>query len=191
MEKTLNSMATQFQTQVKAQVELRTRELKAAKNEAIEAGDVGRVDQIDAEIDQQRAVVVEPEPVVSDEVSTWIDKNPWYTENMEMQDWASTHNTKYVARTGDVAGSLDKTAEAVKKAFPDYKDWKKAETRRTPPPNTVEGGAEPKDTGGKKNFSVGRLSKDQKRVYDQMVKVHNIMSHEEYFQGLEEVGELS
>jgi hypothetical protein len=191
MEKTLNSMASQFQTQVTAQVELRTRELKAAKTEAIEAGDVAKVDQIDAEIDQQRTTA-KPEAPVSAEVAEWIEKNPWYDENKEMQDWATTYNIRYVDRTGDVAGSLAKTAEAVKKAFPDHEGFAPPEKKRvTPPASPVEGGVQPKGTEGKTNYGVGRLSQDQKRVYDQMVKVHKIMSHEEYFQGLEEVGELS
>jgi hypothetical protein len=190
MEKTLNSMAGQFQTQVKAQVALRLRELKAAKDVAIEAGDVGQVDKIDAEIDQQKAAIVEPAAQVSDEVSEWISKNEWFEKDKELQDWASTYNVQYVKRTGDVAGSLDKTAEAVKKAFPD-KFAPPEKPKPKTPASPVEGGSQPKDTAGKKNYGVGRLSSDQKRVYDQMVKVHKHMSHEEYFQGLEEIGELS
>jgi hypothetical protein len=188
LKKTIEAMARQTQTQVKAQVALRLRELKEAKNEAVEAGDVGKVDAIDAEIDQQKAVVTEEVNQIPDEVSEWIGKNSWFNNDPELNAWAVTHNRTYVEKNpGDVSGSLEATTKAVKKAFPEKFDIPKPK----PPVNPVEGSSTPKDTAGKKNYNAGRLSDDQKKVYNQMVKVHKVMSHEEYFAGLEEIGELS
>ena len=191
LKKTIEAMARQTQTQIKAQVALRLRELKEAKNEAVEAGDVGKVDAIDAEIDQQKAVVAEEVSQVPDEVSEWIGKNSWFNTDPDLNEFASAHNRVYIEKhPGDVAGSLAATRKAVAKAFPDHEAFV-SEKKPAPPVNPVEGSSTPKDTAGKKNYNAGRLSADQKKVYNQMVKVHKVMSHEEYFAGLEEIGELS
>ena len=188
LKKTLEAMARQSQTQVKAQVALEIKKLKAAKVEAIEAGDVGQVDAIDAEIDQQKATVVDEVAQIPDEVSEWIGKNSWFNTDPELNAWAVAHNRAYVEKNpGDVSGSLDATTKAVKKAFPEKFDAPKPR----PPVNPVEGSTTPKDTAGSKNYKVGRLSDDQKKVYNQMVKVHKVMNHDEYFAGLDEIGELS
>ena len=187
LKKTVEAMTSQFQTQVKAQVELRLRELKAAKREAVEAGDVDQVDRLDAEIDQQKQTVTETVPQVPEEVSDWIDQNPWFKDDKELNAWAITHNKTYVANNpGDVSGSLKATELAVKKAFPEKFEKPKPKT----PANPVEGNAGPKDVGGKNNFTVSRLSEEQRQVYNQLVTRHKTLSHEEYFKGLAEIGEL-
>jgi hypothetical protein len=192
LKKTMDAMVRQSQTQVKAQVALELKKLKAAKNEAIEAGDVDKVDAIDAEIDQQKEIVTEEVAQIPDEVSDWIGKNAWFNTDPELNEFASAHNRVYIEKhPGDVAGSLAATRKAVAKAFPDHEAFVSEKKPTPPPPNVVEGAGTPKDTAGKKNYNASRLSGDQKKVYNQMVKVHKVMSHEEYFAGLEEIGELS
>ena len=188
LKKTVEAMTSQFQTQVKAQVELRLRELKAAKREAVEAGDVDQVDKIDAEIDQQKQSAAETAPTVPDEVEEWIEANPWFKNDKELNAFAIAHNKTYVANhPGEVVESLKATEAAVKRAFPEKFEKPKPKT----PANPVEGNSGPKDTGGKNNYSVSRLSDDQKQVYNQLVTRHKTLSHEEYFRGLDEIGELS
>ncbi len=187
LKKTIDAMVSQHKTQVDAQVTLRMDELKTAKTAAIEAGDVEQVNKIDAELDQHK-VAAAAAPEIPDEVSEWVAENPWFNKDKEMNAWAIAHNKTYVANNADVSisDSLVATAEAVEKAFPE-----KFKPKPKTPASPVEGGSQPKDTKGKSNFSVSRLSEDQKTVYNQYVKVHKIMSHEDYFKGLEQIGELA
>lgn len=187
LKKTLDAMASQFQTQVKAQVELRLRELKAAKIEAIKEQDVELVEQIDAEIEQHKKAVQPAVAEVPDEVAEWVEKNPWFSTDAELNAFAVAHNRAYIAKhPGEVAESLKATAAAVRKAFPEKFESPKPKAA----PSPVEGADAPKGDKGK-TYSVSRLSPQQKLVYDQHVKVHKILSHDEFFAGLEAIGELS
>lgn len=188
LKKTIDALVAQGQSQVEAQVAVRLQQLKEAKTEAIEAGDVAQVNQIDAQIDEQKKVV-ESTPKLPDEVSSWVADNPWFNSNKEMNAWAIAHNKAYMGNNpnADIADSLVATTEAIKKAFPDQF---KAPAQQAAA-NPVEGASQPADKKGKNNFSVSRLSEPQKLVYNQLVKVHKTISHEDYFKGLEEIGELS
>lgn len=186
LKKTIEAMTSQFQTQVNAQVQLRLSELKAAKKEAIEAGDVAQVDKIDTEIESTKLSVKQDVPQIPDEVSEWIDKNPWFKTDKELNAFAIAHNRTYIENhPGDVLGSLEATAKAVRKAFPE-----KFETTPKAAPSPVAS-AQPKDADGGGKYNMARLSDDQKLVYNQMVKRNGILSHDEFFKGLEEIGELS
>jgi len=190
LERAVEAMTSQFSTQVKAQVALRIKELQNAKKEAIKEGDIEAVEQLDAEIDQQKEFTAAPSTVPS-EVNEWIDENEWFVKEPEMNAWAVAHNKAYVGKNPGVstAESLKITTEAVKKAFPEYERWKKSEK---PPvtPNPVAGTGTPKDTKSSKGYSTDRLSADQKLVYEQHVKRFKILSHDEFFKGLEAIGEL-
>lgn len=187
LKKTVEAMTSQFQTQVRAQVELRLRELKAAKKEAIEAGDVAQVEQIDAEMEQQKKAVAPAVEEVPDEVSEWMARNKWFQTDAELNAFAVAHNRTYIAKhPGDVAGSLEATEKAVRKAFPEKFETPKPKAA----PSPVEGALAPKG-GDDKKYSTARLTPQQKLVYDQIVKRDKVLSHDDYFKGLEEIGELS
>jgi hypothetical protein len=189
LQKTMEAVSTQFRTQVEAQVKLRLKELQAQKREAIKDQDVELVEQIDAEIDAQKNAVPKPEAQVPDEVTEWVSRHStWFDKDVDMTDVAVEASRRYIANhPGDVAGSLEAAERAVKRQFPD--NFKEKKPARTPSPTSS--GGEPKDTGGKQNYSVSRLSEDQKLVYNQWVKRDKFLSHEEFFKGLEEQGELS
>lgn len=189
LQKTMEAVSSQFRTQVEAQVKLRVKELQAQKREAIKDQDVDLVEQIDAAIKQEEASAPAQETAqVPDEVSEWISERAvWFDKDVEMTDAAVEASRRHIARyPGDIVGSLDAADRAVKRQFPDYFKEKKKQ-----PPSPTSNGGEPKDSGGKKNWSVGRLSEDQKLVYNQWVKRDKFLSHDEFFQGLEEQGELS
>ena len=188
LKKSIKAMVSQHQTQVDAQVKLRLHELKSAKTEAIEAGDVNQVAHIDAETDQLKETAKNA-PKVPDEVSEWVTENPWFNSDKEMNAWAIAHNKACAANnpTMEVADTLAETAKAIKKAFPEKFEQPKPKV----PPSPTEGGSGPKDTSGKKNYSTKRLSDDQRLVYNQLVKTHKTLTHDDYFAGLEEIGELA
>lgn len=190
LKKTLESMSNQFQTQVAAQVQLKIRELKEQRREAIQDQDVDRVEQLDEEIASQQSTINETtkqQNQLPDEVVEWIAENPWFEKDQELNAWAITHNKTYIQQhPGDIAGSLEATAKAVKKAFPEKFEKPKPQTA----PNPVPSGDEPKGANGGNKWSVSRLTEDQRNVYNQLVKQHGTLSHDEYFKGLEEIGEL-
>jgi hypothetical protein len=192
LQKTIDALVSQTQTQVKAQVELKLKELKREKSQAIAIGDEDRVDEIDAEIDQHKKEVKEEPAKVPDEVSDWIEKNPWFRTEKEMNRFAIAHNRTYIEdNPGEIEQSLKETEKAVKKAFPEFFQKAKVDGgKERTPPNPVEA-AGSGQAAPKKGYNMSRLNSEQKLVYEQYVKRHKIMSHEEYFSSLDEAGELS
>jgi hypothetical protein len=188
LNKTVSAMATHFKKTVNAQVETRLAELKVQKTEAIELGQVATVEKIDSEIQEvQSQVEVETTPAAT-EIDSWVEKNEWFKDNNEMRTFAIAHNETYLkSNPDDLEKALKKTSEAVKKAYPDYFE----NPRRSEAPSVGDGKGDSPVGDGNGKYSMNQLSSEQKLVYNQHVKVHEILSHEEFFKGLEEIGELS
>ena len=103
---------------------------------------------------------------------------------MEMRIDAIAINQGYLAKyPNDLEGSLRDTDVKMRKLYPDKFKTTKKETAS--PVESPSG----ESKGGNKH-SISRLSPDQKLVYEQMVKRHKIVTHEQYFNDLEEIGEL-
>ena len=101
-----------------------------------------------------------------------------------MTSFAVSYNETYLRKhPGDLDKSLEETLKAVKRAFPD-----KFQNQRRTAPSSVEGAATPNTGAGK--YSTARLTQEQKLAYNQYVKVHKVMSHDDYFKSLEDVGYL-
>jgi hypothetical protein len=186
LRKTVEAMVSQHQKQVDAGVKLKIKELQAEKRKAIELGDVDAVEEIEAQIDEQKEQTV-PQSTTNSEVTEWVDKNPWFKTDPELNSFAVAMNKVEFEKTGDVMKSLENTKKAVMKAFPEKFESK---PRTTPDPVAGDNGDAKGGGGDDKRYSVSRLNPEQKLVYNQYVKVSKIMSHEEYFKGLEEIGEL-
>lgn len=192
VKRSLDAMTSQFKTQVDAQVALQVKHLKAQKTEAIKAGNVAQVEEIETAITQAEQTTA-PAVGEPDEVVEWIGNNQWFEENEEMKLFAMAHNKTYVEKhkNASISDSLTATEKAVKKAFPEEFAPPKKEEKMPTAPNPVEGGTVPKDEKGKNNYSVARLSEEQKTVYNQMVTRSKVLKHDEFFAGLEEIGELA
>lgn len=196
--KTVQSMINQHKTQVEAQVNLRIKQLEEQKDEAIEAGDIKAVREIDKAINTEKQSMgsVNEEAPVPEEIQEWLGENQWFGKVKEMHDFAVAHNQQYMkSNPGDIEGSLKATRKAVERAFPDSEYFKKPskpsadnENKNNPP--SPEGGGEGKNSGGKPKWSMSMLDDEQKRVYEQHVKIHKIVSHDEFFQSLYDIGEL-
>jgi hypothetical protein len=191
IKKTVDAMAKHFEKNLEHAVNAKISELKAAKKEAIEGGDVAKVEAIDKAIEEQKATKADipKAPEVAPEVTEWVSANPWYTKDQELHDFALAYNDSYLKRNpGDLEGSLKATATATKKAFPEkfLVEVKVSPAASAAP--TVEGGTAPSKEA--KKYSVDRLSAEQKMVYSQIVKKHNVVSHDQFFKDLESIGEL-
>jgi hypothetical protein len=188
-------MANHYHKQVEASVKRELAALQNKRRDAIELGDVKKVEEIDQQIEEtkQEAAVTakEEKSEVPEEITTWIEENKWYKDNEDMREFAVAYNLQYLKRNpGQLTESLVKTAEAVKRAFPEeYEKSQGGNKKRSTPPQ-VEAPDGAASSGGKKSYSVSRLSEEQKLVYKQMVTTHKVLSHDEYFKSLEEIGEL-
>jgi hypothetical protein len=183
LQKTIDSMAQHFHKSVEVQVKEKLASLRSDKREAIELGDVARVEQIEQQIHD--TVVASPQapatPAVDPEVQDFVKQHEWFNNNKVMRAFAQAHNSEYLEKNpGELQASLDATLAATKRAFPDY-------FKPVIKPPAVESGAQTQ-RGGK--YETSRLSAEQKLCYNAYVKENKIMSHDEYFKSLEDIGEL-
>jgi ribosomal protein L17 len=186
MQKTIEAMATHFQKDKAAAIKKAVDELKSQRREAIKEGDVEKVEEIDKNIvehEQAKQSVAEPQEVPQ-VMKEWLKGNDWFDKDMEMRIDAIAINQGYLAKyPNDLEGSLRDTDVKMRKLYPDKFKTTKKETAS--PVESPSG----ESKGGNKH-SISRLSPDQKLVYEQMVKRHKIVTHEQYFNDLEEIGEL-
>jgi hypothetical protein len=186
LNKTVSAMATHFKKTVKAQVETRVAELNTQKVEAIELGQVATVEKIEGEIKEAESQIEADETPGKTEIDSWIEDNTWFKDNNEMRAFAIAHNETYLkTNPDDLEKALSETSKAIKKAYPDH--FKNP--RRDEAPPVGDGKSDEATPGG--GYTMSQLSPEQKLVYNQHVKVHKILSHEEFFKSLEDIGELS
>lgn len=200
LKKTVDAMAKHFTVNVNAAVNAKISALRAEKKEAIEGGDVAKVEAIEKQIDDAKATKADipTAPEVAPEVMDWVKANPWYTKDQDLHDFALAYNDSYLKRNpGDIEGSLKATATATKRAFPEkFSEDKKAQAGS--PAGAVEGGTAP--ARGSSKFTVSRLTSDQKLAHDQYIKAGTFdavakdakMTPTEYYvHQLDEIGELT
>jgi hypothetical protein len=177
-------------------------ELQAQKKEAIKVGDEAAVEAIDKSLDEHKAAVVaaaraKPENKVPEEIIAWTEANQWFNEDIEMQDFATAYCASYAKRNPKktMEEALEETAKATKRAFPDSKYFK---TRRSDPP-AVETHGEEKGGGGNgsanKKYTMNRLSDEARLTYKAYVQKKgpdgkSMMTHDQFFQKMEEIGDL-
>ena len=186
LEKTVDALAKHYQTNIQQAKERAILDLKSERREAIELGEVDKVEEIDQKMMHVHQMVepVVPTKGIAPEIEQFVDDNrDWFNKDEEMTSFAVAYNETALKKGLDMQKSLDETLKAVKRAFPD----KFANQRRQSPP-PVEGGTTLSKGEGK--YSVARLNNEQKIVYNQLVKVHKQMSHDDYFKSLDQAGYL-
>lgn len=151
--KTIDEMARFHSQNVEREVAKRITALKAEKRDAIELGDVAKVEAIEKKIDaEQKAAASAPKaPSVAPEVEGWIEKHSWFKTDDEMRDVAVSLNEAYLKKNpGDLAGSLEDTERKMKVLYPHkFADSGDAKTGTPPKSSPVEGSAPPARTGKK------------------------------------------
>ena len=190
MRKTVDAMSTHFQKNVEAEVQKRLQVLDEKRDEAIELGDKAAVKEIDKEIriEQQNIQQQQNAPKIDPLITEFVDKNAWFNSNESMREFALAYNKSFLLKhPNDLKESLDKTLAAVKKAFPE--EFTAVNPRRESVGAVEEGSGGKSPEKGK--YTMNRLSEDQRRVYDQMVKRNGILSHDEFFKDLDAIGELA
>jgi hypothetical protein len=193
LEKTVNSVVSFSQKNAELAVKKAIAELNKEKEVAIEAGDKVAVKEIDKAIDEHKdSLKTAPiENVVPAEVLEWTGKNKWFDTDVELQDFVTTYAATYSKRNPkeSMTTVLEAATKAVKGAFPDK--FKTNEERRAKVA-AVETHNDSGDNGDKKSkYSMSLLNDEQRLTYNAYVKKNKMMSHDEFFQKLEEVGGLA
>jgi hypothetical protein len=187
LRKTIDSVVLTSQKMSELAAKRAVAELKAQKKEAISLGDVEKVEALDVTIAEHQQVINKP-PEIAPQVLEWTKKNEWFDKDTELQDFAVAYCASYAKRNPEKSmdESLEATAKATRKAFPESPFFK--ESRRENPPQVETHKGETTGTKGNK-YTLDRLDEDQKRAYKQFM-AKKVMSHDQYFQSLEEIGAL-
>ena len=187
LEKTVEGMAKHYQVTIQQAKEKTIAELTEQRREAIKDGEIAFVEEIDKRISDVRAMEepVVPQAALPPEIEDFIAKNEWFNKNQDMADFTITHNKQLLSKGIDLKTALAKTLDAVKRAYPEEFVNKRREN-----PSPVEGSQTPND-GANKKYSMNRLNPEQKLVYEQLVKKHGQLTHDQYFKSLDEAGFLN
>lgn len=171
----------QFQEeQKKKAVEKALRELNAQKKEAISEGDVEKVEEIDKEIKEHENVAESKDNAI---LNTWMENNPWYTEDPLMGVVADRIFDQFAAAgrySNDEAGyksALKAVEEKIKETYPE-----KFRNPNKDKPADVAGSRPSPERSTKKTYAD--LPEEAKAACDQFV-TDKIMTREDYVKAYE------
>ena len=156
-------------------------DLMTKRREAIEAGDAESVETLDRQIyetDQayrQKEPDPPKQPDIPPEIESWKGANPWFDEDPDLQKFAVSYFG--TLDQNDIQGSLDKTAEAVRRAFPDK--FENPNRRRAP---AVETQRRMKQTPK----GLASLPKDVQDVAPKLIRI-KVMTEAEYMEQYQEI----
>lgn len=152
------------------------------KKEAIEDGDVQKVNEIDEQIDTIKESMSQDEepgqtqqqPATNQEFDEWVKDNPWYLVDKEMGSYADSiaENSKGVSFKR-IAALVDKK---VKEMFPDKFMGQQKKNGTTVNTDRVESATRKQSTS---KFTEANLTKEQKGIMTQFVK-RGIMTKADY-----------
>jgi len=163
-------------------------DLKSQKKEAIEEGDVERVEGIDEQIEALKESIEAPvvKPAVTGtseadaaEFDAWVKENRWYETNPEMRAYADQiaddNPSLSFARVSALA------ATKVREVFPDQFSQKRTSQSR------VEGAGR-KSSGSKVRFSESSLTHEQREIMRQFVQ-QGIMTKKQYLDDMSKMAQ--
>ena len=160
----------------KAEVKKLTSELdtlKKVRKEAIEDGDVEKVEELDGQIDGLKETMSRPHKAANTEFDTWLGKNQWYTDDNAMKELADKIADE---NEGAPFKTIARLVELeVKRDFPD-----KFQAVKKPASSPVES-ASKKITTSK--FTEADLSDSQKQTMNQFVKL-GILTKKQYIEDI-------
>lgn len=178
------------------------KDITAQRNEAIRAGNVDLVDELDKKHQEIKSNVAQQQSPNSNDVynqpavkefeernADWLRDTSM--ESLEMQDWMERHAERLGKLNLPVDEHMRRLDEDVRKKFSVYFDSVESlsNDRAT---NSVESGAESSTTaskGGQKNFTINDLSSVQKEMA-RYLKDTGVMDTKTYIAQLVEFGDL-
>lgn len=132
LKKSVEGITKHFSKTVEAQVRERLTTMEARKEEAIIAGDVAQVKQIDKEIKEIERTEIPQESDVRPEVQAFIEKHEWFDKDRKMTKRAIAFKEEYFDDNpnGTLKDALAYAELELKKAFPDKFEQPAAESRK-------------------------------------------------------------
>lgn len=160
--------------------------LRLEKKEALEEGDADRLIEIDEKIAEAKATEKIEKLEAKQEASqpdprfvAWVNKNPWYINDQELQSFADEVGIIYKNRNPDTDPTdvLEYVSKRVQKEYPDkFKNERKAR------PNIVEGSGAP-TTKKKDTFE---LSDEERKAMHIIVRT-GALTEAEYIADLKKI----
>ncbi|HET8688191.1 MAG TPA: hypothetical protein VFM18_16275 [Methanosarcina sp.] len=166
-------------------------DLKAARRQAYQDGDIDKVEALEERIDEFKAqaeeikqaakIQVDPEPTVHPEFQHWLNRNPWYQSYKHMAAFADEVGLKLNAQGLPRAEILKRVEEEVRKEFPNK--------FRNPNKDTapsVEGNAAKRNGAGAKADGEFELSEQERTIMNTLVR-NKVITKEKYIAELRKV----
>jgi len=159
-----------------ARLETEIKTLKSQRKDAIEEGDVEKVDALDEQIDGLKEAMVKPKtPATSSSNSdfdAWIEANPWYYADKEMAAYADSIAEQNPGAPFKRVSDL--VNRKVKEMFPEKFTSEPGDKR--PAPSPVEGAGKRIATS---KFTESDLTESQRSIMSQFVR-QGIMTKKQY-----------
>jgi hypothetical protein len=180
LEGMVNYLAEQNRKLYEAGYEKAVDELTAARDAAIEAGDAKAVRDLEKQLRahekelekaKQPAPKASATPVVDDLYQEWSARNPWYTKDEVLQDWANGAAVKMKTKNGNITeAEIYKQLEVdVRKVFPE-----KFKRVGAPSPDGASnrGAGSPARKDGNSDFDalLAELPEDEAQIARNLVK---------------------
>lgn len=179
-EKALNEVIGMFQNVKQQSYQEALKQLKEQKATAIRESDADAVVEIDEKIDQLKESAKVPQRQVNQvdpQITSWIEKNTWYSNDADLREFADFLGAKYASQGKQVEEALPLIEQTVKKQFPD----KFQNTRKIAPP-MVESKTE---VSTQKSSKEPKLSKMEEEIMGKVLRTMNgKMTREEYIKQL-------
>jgi hypothetical protein len=163
-------------------------ELKQAKRDALESGDVEKVLEVDEAIIQYKLVEkdeaekekqVKEQPGEHPDFTAWKTRNKWYSTDPDLQDFANTIGVGYKNRNPD-AGPEQVLSYVEKKVKEAYKDkFENPKRKQESAVETSSAGSVSKDTKGKYT-----PSDEEKAIAKKFVRQGVYKTENEYYAAL-------
>jgi len=162
-------------------------DLKAERRAAVRNGDHELVEQIEDQIDNLKQEEVpeirtpDPQPY-SAEVKEWMDENPWYNSNKELQHVADGFGRAAQARGLSIPEVLAEMKARVRELYPDT--FRNPNKDKAPPSKTKD------HTATAHKAAAYRPTALQQKFAKTFVDSGVFKSADEYYKQLRELGEL-
>lgn len=187
LETTVAGMAKHYHGNIEAAKRKVIADLTADRTQAIEIGDVNKVNEIEQEIHnitQVQAPVI-PQDTLPVEIEDFLaDNSSWWGINAAMTEEAQALNTAFLRQNpGKLKDSLVDTANKLNALYPGKIGKKFLRGARNNIAAVETNGEGRVSSCG---LSENNLTKEEKHVYNQYVKVFKIMNSKECLKSLEE-----
>lgn len=174
------------------------KELKSQKAAALESYDHATVVELDDKIDDLKAAKVEPKQEVTEpanqmhpEISTWIDKNTWYRDDIVLRGAVDSLSMDYIEKhpsaKDNVREVLDYVDKTIRDEFPHKFDKQQRRPAATSEPGEPVARTREK---GKNSKNTKQDLNEMQRTFCKTLVAEGALTEQEYIDQIADLGEL-